>query len=241
MMRKLRSFLFALTLLAAGTIAFGQEPPALPVAAVNKVEGLELPADQSVAPDEGFISITAKCKGTVKWLVVSNVKVKFVTNDATNSIIVSVPTTPGTVVNVFAVGLVDGKQTEFVRTSVQVNGQPLPPPNPNPNPNPNPQPVVGKFHLTFVLDMNNATPELAALLNSASLRKSVADKGGFLRIYDKTNPTVATKKLDGLVNKNGGQPTMILQSAGGQVLNTSELGTPNSEQDVINIINKYVR
>lgn len=216
-------------------------PPSIsaPVASGSKVDGIELPADQIVAPDEGFVNITAKCKGTVKWLVVSNVKVKYVSNETGNSIIVSVPTTPGTMVTIFAVGLVDGKMTEFARTAIQVGGVS---PNPNPNPNPNPPtPVIGKFHLTFVVDMDNASPDLAALLNSAALRKAVADKGGFMRIYDKKSPVVTQKKLDGLVQKAGGGPTIILQAADGTVLNNAELVVPKTDAEVIAIINKYVR
>lgn len=254
MMKRIAAGLLAL-LLMGGTMVAQDVPSgpgapatglAAPAASANKVDGLELPADQVVAADEGFVNIAAKCKGQVKWLVISNVKVKYITNDATNSIIVSVPPTPGTLVTVFAVGQVDNKMTEFVRTAVQVGGvAPGPgpnPPGPNPpGPNP-PAPVVnGKFHLTFVVDMNNATPDLAALLNSAALRKTVSDKGGFMRIYDKTSPVVAQKKLDGLVTKNGGNATMILQTADGAVVNSDALAVPTKDTDVIATINKYVR
>ncbi len=247
MMKRIAAGLLALLLM--GATVLGQEGPPVPppisapAASANKVDGLELPPDQVVAPDEGFVNIVAKCKGTVKWLVISNVKVKYVTNDATNSIIVSVPNAPGTLVTVFAVAQVDNKLTEFVRTAIQVAGNAPPGPGPNPpGPNPpGPAPIAGKFHLTFVVDMNNASPELAALLNSAALRKTVTDKGGFLRIYDKSNPVVAQKKLDVLVQKAGGGPTMVLQSPTGQVFNADSLLVPRTDQEVIAIINKYVR
>lgn len=235
--------LFALVLMGATVSAQDgpPSPPAAPIASANKATGIELTPDQTVAPDEGFVNITATCKGSVKWLVISSVKVKYVSNDSTNSIIVSVPTQAGTVVTVFAVGLVDGKMTEFVRTTIQVAGNGPNPPGPNPpGPNP-PAPVAGKFHLTFVVDMNNATPELAAMLNSATLRKAVSDKGGFMRIYDKSSPVVAAKKLDGLVTKNGGGPTMILQSQAGAVLNPTELLVPRTDADVITVLNRYVK
>lgn len=251
MIRTIAASLIALLLMGA-TVSAQDRPKGpvekAPIASINQVEGISLPADQVVAPDEGFVNIAATCKGTVKWLVISSVKVKYVTNDATNSIIVSVPTTSGTVVSVFAVGLVDGKMTEFVRTVIQVNGTPPGPTPPGPTPpgptppGPTPPgPVGGKFHLTFVVDMNNATPELAALLNSQTLRKTISDKGGFLRIYDKTSPIVAQKKLDGLVTKAGGGPTMILQAPDGNVLNGTELTIPRTDAEVVAIINKYVR
>ena len=246
MIKRIAACFLALLLMGATVVAQEEVPPGppigAPVASANKVDGLELPPDQVVAPDEGFVNIAAKCKGPVKWLVISNVKVKYVTNDAANSIIVSVPPTAGTLVTIFAVGVVDNKMTEFVRTAIQVQGAaPGPGPGPGPGPTPGPAPVSGKFHLTFVVDMNNPTPELATLLNSAALRKAVGDKGGYMRIYDKGSPVVAQRKLDGLVAKAGGGPTMILQSQAGAVLNPTELLVPRSDAEIIAIINKYVR
>ncbi len=258
MTRRIAAVLVALLLIGSAasaqlpsTVTSKEIPASAPIASANKVDGLELPPDQIVAPDEGFINITAKCKGSVKWLVISTVKVKFVTNDATNSIIVSVPTASGTLVNVFAIGMVDGKPTEFVKTSIQVAGtstqaqdptqtiptvpaQPIFPTNPA-------VATAAKFHLTFIVDMNNAAPELATLLNSDVLRKAVSDKGGFLRIYDKTSPIIAQKKLDGLVQRVNGGPTMIMQSAGGNVLNADQLFIPKTDREVISLINKYVK
>lgn len=252
MMKTLAATILSLLLMGASVSAqeLGTPPPATPVASpdlaqalnatVNKVEGIELPPDQIVPSDEGFVSIEAKCSGKIKWLVISTVKVKFVPNDTINSIIVSVPATPGAVVTVFAVGAVDGKLTEFVRTVIQVGGRPIPVPvDPTPGPGPTPPTVKGNFHLTFVVDLNNASPELAAVLNSATLRKLVTDKQGYLRVYDKTSAVIAQKKLDIYVQKAGGGPTMILQAGDGTVVAVQAI--PKSEREVIEIINQKVR
>ena len=248
MMKKLAAGLITLLLMSANFTA--QEVKTVPIlltaptllTAANKVDGIELPADQIVTPDEGFVAITAKCKGSIKWLVISNVKVKFVTIDATNSIIVSVPITSGDLVTLFAIGLVDGKNTEFAKTTIQVSGDPTPTPAPTPIPPPptppTPTPISGKFHLTMIVDMNAATPDLAALLNNVSLRKTIADRGGFLRIYDKSSPIIVQKKLEKLI-QNGS--TIILQSADGTVLNETALSLPKTDIEVMALINRYVR
>lgn len=233
--------------------SFSQEPSPQPTPAPvtltpNKTAGLELPPDQNVEFDEGFIPIQAQCKGDVKWLVVSQVKVKYITTPG-NSLIVSVPPQGG-VISVFAVGLVDGKITEFVRTNITVKGigptPPNPPPNPpilppnppNPPPNPpNPAPQAGPLHITFVVDLNNTTPELAQVLNSQSIQQAVKGKGNFLRLYDMKSPIVAQRKLDTFVTKVGGSAVMIVQNNAGQVLQA--IAIPRTEPEVLAIINQF--
>lgn len=95
---------------------------ALPTVTCNKVENLTLPADFEVKPGEGFTVIKADCKGTVKWLVISPFIVKYIAIDANNTLILGIP--PSGSVNVFAVGLCDGKLTDFAKTVVTVKGKP---------------------------------------------------------------------------------------------------------------------
>ena len=136
----------------------------------NKVEGLEIPPDTEVSPDEGFVALQATAKGSVKWLVISQSKVKFLTNDAANTIIISVPQNGS--INVFAVALVENKLTDFAKTTITVKGNNVDPkPNPNIDPKPDPKPSNLPLHVTFVFDVNENTPDIAALLNSQDLRK----------------------------------------------------------------------
>jgi len=231
MIKHLMSGLLALFI---ATSAFAQNPippvpPPVPVG-TTAVAGLELPPDQTVPFDEGFVNLQAKCKGEVKWLVISANKIKYIVVPQTNSIIISIPPSKG-VINVFAVGLVDGKLTEFVRTNIEVEnggGTVNPPINP-PGP-----PINGKLHLTFLVDMNNASPEVAKLLNSESLRKTINQKGHWFRLYDINSPLVAQKKLTPIVQKVGGDNVLIIQSDDGKVLSATPI--PKTEQDVIGII-----
>jgi len=82
----------------------------------NKVDGLELPKPMVVKPSEGFVVVEAKCKGTVKWLLVSESKVKYLENNNNNSVTVAVPQSGE--VAVFAIGLVDSKLTDFAVTTI---------------------------------------------------------------------------------------------------------------------------
>lgn len=221
--------LLALFLFACPLIA--QENPDPANVSGPKAEGIELPPDTTVSNDEGFVNIQAKCKGTVRWLVVAGVRVKYITNDSNNSIIVSIPANGG-VITVFAVGLVDGKITEFVRTNITVRGGVSPPNDPV-----NPPPPNGPLHITFVLDLNNTTPELAAILNSQTLRKAIADRGNLMRIYDSKSPVIAQKKLEHLVT---GGPTMIIQKNDGSLAKSPSFNgsvtIPKTEQEVLSIL-----
>jgi hypothetical protein len=82
----------------------------------NKVNGLELPKPMVVKPSEGFVVVEARCKGTVKWLLVSEGKVKYLENNSNNSVTVAVPQSGE--VAVFAIGLVDSKMTDFAVTTI---------------------------------------------------------------------------------------------------------------------------
>ena len=205
----------------------------------NKVEGLEIPADMEIAADEGFVALQAITKGTVKWLVISQSKVKFLTNDTANTIIISVPQNGQ--INVFAVALVENKLTDFAKTTLIVKGtnvDPKPDPKPNPDPKPDPKPTGLPLHITFVFDVNENTPEIAAVLNSQDLRKVVSENKSFLRVYDVNSDVIKNKKLDTLLPKVGGNNIMVVQEADGTLLYASPI--PKNDKDAIDIVKKYL-
>jgi hypothetical protein len=234
MLRRL-TVAFAAWVLLAGLIV-GQDaspktpspPPASSAASPNKVEGLELPGDQTVAQDEGFVNVTAKTKGDVRWMVVSNVKVKYVTVESTKSVIISIPPQGGVVVTVFAIAAVDGKLTEFARTNITVGG-----PQAGPDPGQTPK---GSMHVTFLIDMNNSTPQLATLLNSQTLRQGITGRGHFFRLYDLKSPVVTQKKLDAVARRVGGNAVMIIQKNDGVVVEALKI--PATEAEILAAVNK---
>ena len=203
----------------------------------NKVDGLEIPVDLEVNPDEGFVSLQATTKGTVKWLVISQSKVKFLTNDSSNTIIISVPQSGQ--INVFAVALAENKLTDFAKTTITVKGNsPDPKPTPDPKPNPDPKPSGLPLHVTFVFDVNENTPDIAGVLNSQDLRKIVSENKSFLRVYDVNSDVVKNKKLDTLLPKVGGNNIMVIQEADGALLYASPI--PKNDKEAIDIVKKYL-
>ena len=78
-----RAFLVCLIVILNAGLAYSKSS--------NEVAGLKLPASATVQHDEGFITITADCKGDVRWLVLSTAaRVKYKVVKATE-IIVAVP------------------------------------------------------------------------------------------------------------------------------------------------------
>ena len=212
-------------------------PTVTPIlASGNKIDGIELPEDQTVKNDEGFITIQAKCKGEVKWLVVSAIKIKYFTLPQGNTIVISIPPQGG-LINVFAVGVVDGKLTDFARTNVTIGGGVnVTPPNP-PNP---PKPAAGApFHVTFVADLNNATPDLAQILNSQKIRETITSKNAYYRLYDANSPVLKEKGLDKVVQKWGGVPIMIVQDNSGAVQG-QPTRVPRTEAEVLTYLNSVL-
>lgn len=90
---------------------------ALPdVNVASKVEGLELPP-LVLANSDGFTTVQAKSKGSVKWLVISNKPIKYMEDSDKNLIILgSLPEDAD--INIFAVANIDGKLTDFASTKV---------------------------------------------------------------------------------------------------------------------------
>jgi hypothetical protein len=92
------------------------QKPLPDVNVASKVEGLELPP-VILANSDGFTTVQAKSKGSVKWLVISNKPVKYMEDAEKNMIILgSVPEDAD--INIFAVANIDGKLTEFASTKV---------------------------------------------------------------------------------------------------------------------------
>lgn len=203
-----------------------QQPntPAAPAAAStqNVVAGLTLPASQTVNYDEGFVSLTAECKGTVKWLVLSTTaRVKFKVNAETpNYIDVAVPPQEGSIA-VFCVGIVDGKLTDIARTDITVRGPPDPtppvtPPAPPVTPPVTP-PAAGPLHLSIIEDPQNRTQAIRGILDNTALVAQLRAKNIIVRTYAMNDPVLATKNFTAIVQRYGA-PTLILQDNTGRAL-----------------------
>lgn len=224
MVRKPLLALVALCALASLVVAQDAAPPN---SSSHKVAGLEITAPQTVAADEGFVVVNAVCSGAVEWLVLStSTRVKYKVSASEKELTIAVPTTPGDVVTIFCIGVVDGKPTPFARTDVTVKGG-TDPPQPL-------QPPVGKLHITIVEDPSKRTPEVATILNSANLRKQLGDAGHILRVYSATDPMLKQKGLDRIYTQVGGPVVLIVQSEDGTVRVAQAL--PKTEAGVLDLV-----
>lgn len=240
----LLSAFFAISCFSADSLV-AVEPPVIPQSPIysitNKVEGLELPEPITVDSSEGFLVVQAKSKGTVKWFVVGNAKVKYVANDVANSLIVSVPQSGS--INVFAIALVEGKLTDFARTDINVKGVKPDPVKPDPTDPVDPDVVIEKvtegLHVTFLIDYNQSTPDIAAVLNSKDIRDIILKTKSFYKVYDANSLVVKQKKMDTLLKKLGSNNLFVVQKTDGTVLYYSTI--PKTEAEVIKILNKITK
>ena len=230
--------------------SFASEPPAVPKAPIysvpNKVEGLELPEPISVDPNEGFMVVQAKAKGQVKWFVIGNSKIKFVSDDVSNSLIVSVPQSG--VINVFAIALNDGKLTDFARTDITIKGtdpvkpDPIKPDPVKPTPvDPTdvvPEKVPEGLHVTFLMDYNQSNPDIAAVLNSKEVRDIITNTKSYYKVYDINSKIVKDKNMDTLLKKTG-NTLFVVQKSDGTVLYYSAI--PKTDAEVVKVLNKITK
>jgi hypothetical protein len=215
-----------------------QEPPA--PQAINEVVGLKLPPSQVTNYDEGFVTVTADCKGIVRWLVLStNAKVKFKVNTATpNEIDVAIPPYES-IITLFAIGLVDGKLTEYARTDITVKGGIQPPVPPDPRP-PDPKPPVAvafPLHLTIIEDPSKRTPEIVQVIEDKDLRTKLKGKNILTRVYSVRDPKLTEYGFDKLL-KDKSLPYMVLQDNDGQLLLPQQLSRTSAE--LLKILGPYV-
>jgi len=188
-----------LALAVAGT-ATAQTP-----ASTNKVDGLALPADQTVTAGDQFVEIEAATKGEVTWDVfaVFEADVKLRTKEFGKSILIGVPASPGAI-RVSACALVDGKLTRIASTIITVApGKGAPPPA-----------AGGKVAIT-------KGPKLYATLIGAQFDPETekelraADVTPFA--YAATDPRLAKERAALLKRAVGaGLPGLVLQDAVGK-------------------------
>jgi hypothetical protein len=225
-------YAIVLTLSLGVATAFAQ--PARDAPPANEVAGLKLPAPQKVNYDEGFVTLKADCKGTVKWLVLStSAKIKFKVNSGTpNEIDIAVPPYEAAI-TVFCIGVIDGKQTDFARTDVAVEG----PAGPGPTPAPIPPDVKGPFHLSIIEDPLKRTEAIKGIVDNPALFKQLRDKKVTPRVYTVNDPVLKTKKFDAVLTKYGA-PMLILQDDNGKALVIGSL--PASSAELLKLVGPYV-
>lgn len=185
-------------LLSVPSAAHAQLTPPMPPAdspARHMVEGLRLPAPQTVPPGK-LVRVTAECDGDVAFAVLSPAGSEPEYEiDGPGKRVLLVSPAAGQTLTILAVGQVDGKLTRFARTFVQSSGQPSPRPPPEPEPGPKPQPVAAAKFVTVLIDYS-AGPAPPAYVSGASLRQQLQARGVSLTVLSATAEEVRRRRLD---------------------------------------------
>jgi hypothetical protein len=257
-MRRLAGLvLLCLTLAPAfpGThVLFADDKPPDNPPGPNKAPGLELPPPSTVKFQAGrLLRVKAVAKTPVGWAVFAVPSRELDWDGFDRSVSIPMPPEGTTVVVVAAVAAEkSGEPPVQALTTISVEGARPPPgpapnptpgptpdpgpnPTPTPTPGPRPAPVTGRLHVTAVLDYDALTPAQAALVNSPTLRKALADAGCVFRVYPTTAAEVKTRKLDAYVAKAGGPPALIVQTDDGVVRSAARL--PADEAGVLAVVN----
>lgn len=220
-------------------VAFSQPPG-------NKNAQIELPSDMEVSSKQRSVKVTAKTDGTelhwlvigtapgldVQWDDVGSKSIRVYPNDADDEILVIVYTT------------IAMKATPPVSMLIRVyTGQKPDPTKPDPAkpdpgvPDPGPGPKSGRIaaHVTFIIDAQKSTPEIAAVLNDPGLRKFVADAG--IRLHSpidvKSQVVVRPKGLLPAVQQAGGPPCVVIQEASGAIIGAGRLTDVNAVKALV--------
>lgn len=228
--------------LSAGTLLRAADAPpsqATPQAkGANEVQGLRLPPDQVVKPDEGFVSVQAEFdkgkEGVVKFLVVANppgAKVKAVPLPPAG-LVIAIPPTPGAVISVFAVAGVDdpkgnGTLTDFARTSITVEGDPQGPVAAAPS---LPK-VSGRLWVTLVGD----TP----LSGSPTLRSELEGLGCRFLALPADSPELDSRRLRKAAEGVRG-PALLLQADDGRFPLGKGVPCPEKEEGVLSLVRRLL-
>lgn len=225
-----RRLLTAACLLLCATSLWAQ--PSLPSVGLpdsNRNELIELPANATIKGDTRFVIVEAKTRAdAVEWLVLNlseKKKVEAKLMPGGRSILV-LPENQEDMIIVLAYVQLDGKLSKAVKHVITVtedappDPKPLPPTPTPPPPTPVPVPINLQLplHITIVTDFNKQTPEIAAVINDANLRKSIQDAGFKFHNVSIQSKSVTAGGLNIGVQKAGGAPCVIIQDARGVIL-----------------------
>lgn len=207
----------------------------------SKVTGLELPADQEVSGKQRVVFVPAKAAGKVKWVVLnanSDTPVQSMELSSSKTLLVF-PADQDDLIIVMAYTVVDGEPSETARTLITVKGsgdKPGPGPGPNP-PAPPAPPAAGPLHVTFIVDFEKQTPDIAAAINDRDLRQYLSSGKHQVHVVGVKSKSVVEDGLSGPLGQAGGPPAVVLQDAQGVVLAASKFKT---SADVRQLVDKVV-
>lgn len=182
----------------------------------NKVDGLELPSKLTVNNDQKNVTIEAKSKGLVKWLVMNPETTKYTIDEQNNKITINLPKQGD--IKILAIALIDGKPTEFAATSVNVK-----------TPEIKKETKIEKPKITMFFDYSKLTNDQLKIINSQYTNLYTTYK-----CYDITSPLFADEKYFNLSDKGAIKSLMTIESPDGKMLWSGPV--PPNEKKTLEII-----
>lgn len=186
----------------------------------NKVADLELPANMVVEASKKTITIDGKCQGIIKWLVTSDIQTKYTVNENKNSVVISLPENGS--INVVAIGIVNGKATEFAITNIKVKGEdkklPL---------------VEKKQPSIFVFtDIKNISQEKLNLFDTLYQNKNI----NFV-LNDLSSPLLLQTKYNDIYQSLNQKSLLLVEDGTGKITYAQPL--PQDIQSILEILKQY--
>jgi hypothetical protein len=242
-MRKILLTLFALGAASICSAPLATQPTRVyAYANPSPKEKVSLLVPTTVSGEPGdFIRITATTNGkVVKWYVVDKGLKIFPAElliDTKTAVVSS--NKPGKYRVLAYTALADDASDPAVCT-VEVVGPVPPPVPPGPTPGPVPDPTPPKVDKLFVICVvpDDESPAVAKVVGDASMWVRLEKAGHRYRVWPKSSPSVAEKKLSKYVDK-AGVPAVVLMSAEGKVLTASAL--PKTAADLEAMVKEYVK
>lgn len=188
--------------------------------AQNKVKDLELPADVEVDAAKKTFTVEGKCQGLIKWLVTSEVKTKYTINEVKNSININLP--PSGPVHVVAIGIIEGKPTEFATMKINVKAEEKK------------LPLAEKQPPTLYIftDLKTISDKRLAVFDSIYQNNKIKFVCG-----DLSSPILTQPKFKELYQQTNDFSLLVVEDENGKILFWQTL--PKNDQDILEIVKRY--
>jgi hypothetical protein len=188
--------------------------------AQNKVKDLELPANAEIDAAKRAHTVEGKCQGLIKWFVTSDTKTKYTINETKNSITINLPPTGN--VHVIAIGIIEGKPTEFATTKITVKGEEKK------------LPLVEKKPPTLYLfvDFKTISEKNLNLFDTLYQNKKI----NFV-CNDLSSPMLTQSKFSELYQQINSNSLLVVEDENGKIILWQTV--PNNDQELLEIVKRY--
>lgn len=205
-----------------------------------KADGIELiaPDAAALASAPRVIQITAKCDGTVQWLVINSATQPVAWMEVPNTkMILIFPNDSELTDRITIVASAHAKEVRTPMVSLALDMKPSKK-APLPMPVPEQKTAAGPLHVTIITDaaVAKASPMMAAVVESRDLQQQLMQRGHQRWLMDQTRDAdeIKAKKFDQYLRELKKVPIYIIQDESGAVLSYALM--PTTVQELLNAV-----